>query len=63
MKKQIHKYGNKYVIFRYKEDDFSRKRDRKSEYWTWKEWKPWFDNAKLFLSEEEARKELLTFKK
>lgn len=64
IKVEIHKYKDKYVIFRYDESHTDWTRTRKSEYWNWWWWKNWFRYAKIFPSLDEVRKEflLITYK-
>lgn len=59
MKEGIHKYKDDWVILRYDDKDIDRKKNWRSEYWTWTEWKPWLKNAKVYWHEDTAREALV----
>ena len=59
MKTEIHKYIDKYVIFRFDDKRETLTRDKRSEYRTWTEWKSWYRYAKLFPIYKDAFKEFL----
>ncbi len=59
MKEQIHKYKDDYVLLRFDENELDFRANNKSEYRTWKEWKSWFKNAKLYRNEDDAREALV----
>ena len=59
MKEGIHKYKDDWVILRYDDKDIDWKKNWRSEYWTWTEWKPWLKNAKIYRHEDSAREALV----
>jgi len=59
MKEIIHKVKDEYVILRFDENENDWLRNKKSEYWTWAEWKPWLANAKRFFFEDSAAQTLV----
>lgn len=59
MREWIHKYKDDYVLLRYDEKELDLRANKKSEYRTWTEWKPWFKNAKLYRNEDDAREALV----
>lgn len=59
MKEGIHKYKDDWVILRYDDKDIDWKKNWRSEYWTWTEWKPWLKNAKVYWHEDSAREALV----
>jgi hypothetical protein len=59
MKEIIHKYKDDWVILRFDENDIDRKKNKKSEYRTWSEWRSWVANAKIYWHEDEAAQALV----
>lgn len=59
MKEAIHKYKDDWVILRYDDKDIDWKKNWRSEYWTWTEWKPWLRNAKIYRHEDTADQALV----
>lgn len=59
MKEIIHKVKDEYVILRFDENENDWLRNKKSEYRTWAEWKPWLANAKRFFFEDSAAQTLV----
>jgi hypothetical protein len=54
MQEQIRKIKDEYVIFRFDENEKDWRCNTHSEYWNWKEWKPWLKNAKKYRFEDSA---------
>lgn len=59
MKETIHKHKDDWVILRFDENEKDLRKNTRSEYWTWKEWKSWIANAKLYWHEDDAREALV----
>ena len=55
----MHKVKDEWVIFRYDDKDHDWLKNKKSEYWTWAEWKSWLANAKRFRFEDAAAQTLV----
>ena len=55
----MHKVKDEWVIFRYDDNDHDWLKNKKSEYWTWADWKSWLANAKRFRFEDAAAQTLV----
>jgi len=54
-----HKYKDDWVILRFDEKEKDRRKNWKTEYWTWTEWKSWVNNAKIYWHEDDADQALI----
>lgn len=58
----IRRVKDEYVIFRFDENEHDMLRNKKSEYRTWAEWKPWLANAKRYWFEDVAAQALVNLR-
>lgn len=54
-----HKYKDDWVILRFDEKEKDRRKNWKTEYRTWTEWKSWVNNAKIYWHEDDADQALV----